>query len=297
MHIQPSLPLWPSATGPIRPDVTPDTVELTDETPKGTPPSGFVETAARKPQVFTVAALIVTVIAAWIYLFKAPMPGSMDGDGMAGMAGMSATALSSWGWTEALLLFAMWSVMMVAMMLPSAAPMILLFSRIGATRRARGDRNTPVIFFAVGYLAVWTAFSAVAASIQWNLHSLAVLSPEMRVASPFASAAILIAAGVYQWLPLKQSCLSHCRSPLGFLSTSWREGHGGAVRMGITHGAFCLGCCWMIMALLFVAGVMNLAWVAALSAVVLLEKIVPGGPVVARVAGVLFIVAGVSLLF
>jgi len=274
-------------------------VALTDESPKDTLPSGFAETAAQKPQVATAAALVVTVAAAWIYLISGPMPGSMsDMSGMGGMAGMQATAtsLATWGPREALLLFAMWAVMMVAMMLPSAAPMILLFSRISATRSARSERNTPVIFFATGYLVVWFAFSAIAALIQFNLHSLAVLSPDMRTASPIASAAILIAAGVYQWLPVKQSCLRHCRSPLGFLTTSWKEGPRGAVTMGITHGAFCVGCCWMLMALLFVAGVMNIVWVAALSAVVLLEKIVPAGPVIARVAGILLIAAGVSLL-
>ena len=273
-------------------------MNLTDETPKGPLPSGFVETAAQKPRVATAAALFITVAAAWVYLISGPMPGSMGGDNMASMAGMHATAtsLASWGPREALLLFAMWAVMMVAMMLPSAAPMILLFSRISVTRSARNERNTPVIFFATGYLAVWVAFSVIAALIQFTLHSLAVLSPGMRTASPIASAVILIAAGVYQWLPVKQSCLRHCRSPLGFLTTSWKEGPRGAVTMGITHGAFCVGCCWMLMALLFVAGVMNIVWVAALSAVVLLEKIIPAGPIIARVAGVLLIAAGVSLL-
>lgn len=267
-------------------------MELTDEVPKRSPSSGIVEGLARKPEFIAAAALIVTVAIAWMYLIEAPMPGPMGGEGMAGMQ-MSASSLVTWGWEEGLLLFAMWAVMMVAMMLPSAAPMILLFSRIGATRTARGSRSTPVVFFATGYLAAWWVFSGLAALIQWTLHSAAALSPDMRTASPLATAVILVAAGVYQWLPIKQSCLSHCRSPLGFLSTSWREGRRGAAMMGITHGFFCVGCCWMLMALLFVAGVMNLAWIAALSAVVLLEKILPGGPVIARIAGVLFMIAGV----
>lgn len=226
------------------------------------------------------------------------MPGSMPGGGMAGMAGMqmAGTSLTGWGWREGLLLFAMWAVMMVAMMLPSATPMILLFSRIGATRSARESSSTPVGFFAAGYLAVWVAFSGVAAVVQWTLHSLAVLSPGMRTASPVVSAAILIAAGAYQWLPVKQSCLRNCRSPLGFFSTSWREGRFGAVNMGLTHGTFCVGCCWMLMALLFVAGVMNLMWIAALSAVVLLEKVFPGGAIISRITGALLIVAGLALL-
>lgn len=214
---------------------------------------------------------------------------------MSGMK-MASPALDSWSASDGVMLFTMWGIMMVAMMLPSAAPMILLFSRIGATRSAKGSRYTPVAFFAIGYLLVWWAFSAIAALIQWALHSAAILSPEMRAASPVAGAAILIAAGLYQWLPVKQACLSHCRSPLGFLATSWREGRRGALGMGMTHGAFCVGCCWMLMSLLFVGGVMNLAWVAGLTALVLLEKVIPAGPAVARLGGIGFIIAGVALI-
>ncbi len=214
---------------------------------------------------------------------------------MTGMA-MAAPTLQSWGWNELLPLFMMWAVMMVAMMLPSAAPVILLFSRIGASRAARGSRYASVAFFATGYLVAWWGFSAVAALLQWWLHSAAILSADMRTVSPIAGAGILIAAGVYQWLPVKQACLSHCRSPLGFLSTSWREGRLGAVVMGIVHGVFCVGCCWMLMALLFAAGVMNLAWVAALSLIVLLEKIAPAGPAIARVGGVVLIIIGLAIV-
>ena len=214
---------------------------------------------------------------------------------MNGMA-MAAPALQSWSWNELLPLFMMWAVMMVAMMLPSAAPVILLFSRIGASRAARGSRYASVAFFATGYLVAWWGFSAVAALLQWWLHSAAILSADMRTVSPIAGAGILIAAGVYQWLPVKQACLSHCRSPLGFLSSSWREGRLGAVVMGIVHGVFCVGCCWMLLALLFAAGVMNLAWVAALSLIVLLEKIAPAGPAIARVGGVVLIIIGLAIV-
>ncbi len=216
----------------------------------------------------------------------------MSGMDMSGMQ----PALHEWTFREGLLLFVMWAVMMVAMMLPSAAPMILLFSRVSTARATRGSRHTSVAFFVAGYLVVWWGFSIVAAILQWSLHSSALLSPDMRVASMIAGGIILIAAGIYQWLPIKQTCLTHCRSPLGFLTTSWREGRDGALRMGITHGAFCAGCCWLIMALLFVTGVMNLAWVAALSAVVLLEKVSPAGPAIARAAGVIFLAAGVALI-
>ena len=240
--------------------------------------------------------MVLTAAAAWAWLIhSSSMPGSMGGMNMSAMEA-AAPALGSWSAGEAWLLFMMWAVMMVAMMLPSAAPMILLFSRIGASRAARGTRYTPVVFFALGYLTVWWGFSGIAGLVQWGLQSAAILSADMRTASPAAGAAILILAGIYQWLPVKQTCLSHCRSPLGFLTSSWREGRRGALVMGITHGAFCVGCCWMLMALLFVAGVMNLAWVAALSVIVLLEKIFPAGAAIARAAGVLFIVAGIRLI-
>ncbi len=246
------------------------------------------------------AAIVVTVAAAWAYLARsAAMSGSMgDMADMADMAGMDmgAAALERWSWTEWGLLFTMWAVMMAAMMLPSAAPMMLLFSRIGLSRSSRGGRHLPVLFFGLGYLTVWWGFSAVAALIQWQLHGAAVLSADMRAVSPVFGGLVLIAAGVYQWLPVKQTCLRHCRTPFGFLTTSWREGDWGALSMGLTHGVFCLGCCWLLMALLFVTGVMNLAWVAAISGIVLLEKVVPGGPVIARAAGIIFICVGLAFL-
>lgn len=237
------------------------------------------------------AAILLTAGLAWLYLFRT----SMMPESMAGMD-MAAPDILGWSWTEASLLFAMWAVMMVAMMLPSAAPMILLFSKISVRRSAAGTAYTPVAFFAAGYLITWWAFSAAAAVIQWALHSAAVLSPGMRATSPLTGAAILVAAGIYQWLPLKQSCLRHCRTPFSFISTEWREGRAGAVRMGLKHGAFCVGCCWLLMALLFVAGVMNLAWVAALSVIVLMEKSLAAGPSIARASGVLFVAAGIYLI-
>jgi predicted metal-binding membrane protein len=276
--------------------------------PMGTIAGGSIPSvtiaAARRPRVVAIVAIAAIVAAAWLYLIEGPMVVPASGGDMSGMSGManmpgmemSSAAASGWGWKEGFLLFVMWGVMMVAMMLPSAAPMILIFSGIGTARAARGEPPPSVAFFAAGYLAVWWAFSAVAALIQWTLHDLALLSSTMRTASPVVSASILIAAGVYQWLPAKQSCLAHCRSPLGFFTASWREGRHGAMTMGISHGAFCVGCCWMLMALLFVAGVMNLAWVALLSVVVLLEKTVPAGPLVARVTGALMIVAGGVML-
>jgi predicted metal-binding membrane protein len=153
-----------------------------------------------------------------------------------------------------------------------------------------------VLGFGAGYLLVWTLFSAGAALTQWGLHSLAMLSPAMTTSSARLGGAILIAAGVYQLTPFKRACLLHCRSPLGFLMGHWRDGTAGAIRMGIAHGTYCLGCCWALMCVLFVVGVMNLLWVAAISAFVLLEKVGPRGILASRVAGVAAAAAGVLLL-
>jgi len=191
--------------------------------------------------------------------------------------------------------FAMWTVMMVGMMLPSAAPLILLV--VGAYRRRGGaPARAATVLFTVGYLAAWTLFSAAAASMQFGLHEVAWLSPAMATRSTFAAGAIFLAAGVYQWLPLKNACLTHCRSPLQFLVHEWREGVVGAFVMGARHGWFCVGCCWALMALLFAAGVMNLLWVAAITAFVLVEKLVRGGALFGRVAGAVMVAWGVYLM-
>jgi predicted metal-binding membrane protein len=192
--------------------------------------------------------------------------------------------------------FAMWAVMMAGMMAPSAAPVFLLYAK---TRAARGEGMTSpaVLLFGSGYLTVWTAFSVCAALAQGALHQAALLSPAMKVASPRIAGAILIAAGVYQLTPWKQKCLTHCRSPLGFLMTQWRQGLRGAFQMGLSHGLFCVGCCWALMGILFAVGVMNLVWVAVLTAVVLLEKVGPAGAIAARVAGVALVVFGVLRFF
>jgi predicted metal-binding membrane protein len=147
-------------------------------------------------------------------------------------------------------------------------------------------------FFTLGYLVAWTAFAVVAATVQWVLHGAALLSPAMTSASPLLGGMLLIAAGVYQWLPLKAACLTHCRSPLDFFAAEWREGEAGALAMGFRHGLHCVGCCWLLMGLLFVAGVMNLLWIAAIAGFVLVEKVLPGGRIVGRVAGAVLVVWG-----
>jgi predicted metal-binding membrane protein len=216
--------------------------------------------------------------------------GSMDG------AGMRMAEMQGWSPLEPLLLFLMWATMMVAMMLPSAAPMILLVNSVLRRRRERASPAAPISIFVGGYMLVWTAFSAAAALAQCGLHHTAMLSPAMASTSPVLGGLLLLVAGVYQWLPIKAACLGRCRSPLEFLGTHWREGLGGALMMGVRHGLYCVGCCWALMALLFVAGVMNLFWVAAIAALVLVEKVVPAGPWVGRVAGVALAGWGVWML-
>ena len=210
------------------------------------------------------------------------------------MAEMGMSMDMPWTITDAGFTFVMWTVMMVAMMTPSAAPVVLIFA--GMQRRQTGRRlPAGLLAFGAGYLLVWSGFSLVAAAAQWMLHEAAVLSPAMRTASPWVSGGILIGAGIYQLTPSKGACLTHCQSPLGFLMSHWRNGTAGALRMGITHGAYCVGCCWALMCVLFVVGVMNLVWVAALSALVLIEKIVPAGQTVARASGAAMVVAGLLI--
>src|SRR5688572_14066016 len=198
----------------------------------------------------------------------------------------------AWTMTDVWFTFAMWTVMMVGMMAGSAAPVLLLFAASRAKRAGTGVKSS-VLMFGLGYLAVWTGFSACAALAQWVLHRAAMLSPDMAASSPYLAGAILIGAGVYQLTPWKGACLTHCRSPLGFLMTHWRDGQLGALQMGLRHGAYCLGCCWALMSVLFVAGVMNLVWVAMLTGLVLIEKVGRMGIMVARLAGAVMVIVGI----
>jgi predicted metal-binding membrane protein len=189
------------------------------------------------------------------------------------------------GWTTVV---AMWWIMMIAMMTPSAAPLVLLHSRVVRHHAAPGNAapHAPSFALAAGYLAVWLAFAAAAAALQYALIRTQLLSGTMLWSESAAlSATVLLAAGAYQLSPLKQACLRHCRAPVEFLTRRWRPGRTGAFIMGVEHGAWCLGCCWMLMALLFVGGVMNLAWIALLAVLVLLEKVSPQGVVASRIAG------------
>ncbi len=240
-----------------------------------------VDSVVRRDRRIVALSLVGVTILAWLYLVL----GAADMD--------SAMARNtSWDARHLVLTFWMWVVMMVGMMLPSASPMILMFARINRDHRSSGEPFVPTAAFVAGYVVVWAFFSLTAAMVQWGLSSSELLSPTLTSTNAGFSAVVLIAAGVYQWTPLKNACLRHCQSPLGFLMTRWRAGANGAFRMGLAHGIYCAGCCWVLMALLFVGGVMNLLWVAVLAGFVLVEKIAPPNPWLPRLAGTALIAWG-----
>jgi predicted metal-binding membrane protein len=193
-------------------------------------------------------------------------------------------------------MFLMWWVMMAGMMLPSALPMTLTVATVNRRRRELGTPYVPTAVFVAGYLLAWGAFSLAATGAQWTLEQAALMSPGMSLSSPLAGGLLFIAAGLYQLTPLKHACLRRCRSPLAFVLEHWHDGTAGALRMGAVHGAYCLGCCALLMALLFVGGVMNLLWAAAIAAWVLLEKVLPRGEALARIAGVAAIACGAWMI-
>ena len=229
----------------------------------------------RHERLIVSAAILLLVAASWWFL--------LSGAGLDhGMAGMAPPPLSA--------LVLMWSLMMVAMMLPSAAPAILLYGRVRAMRGGDADVARSWVFL-TGYLAIWLLFATLAALAQGQLTGSA-----MALGGEIAPAILLIAAGLYQLSPLKSACLRQCRSPAQFISRHWRPGITGALRLGMLHGAFCVGCCWLLMGLLFVGGVMNFAWIAALTLIIGVEKLVPGGEWLARAAGIALIGWGIVRL-
>jgi predicted metal-binding membrane protein len=238
----------------------------------------------RTPYLLVAVAAIAWGVTAWTALDMssdyAQLAMPMDGD---------------WSIANGAAVFAMWSVMMAAMMLPSALPMLMLFNAMA--QKGGADATRRLIFFAAGYLCVWTGFSLLAAIGHWVALAAGALEP-MSVAStaPLVTAGLLLLAGLVQFSPLKQACLAACRSPLGFIVQEWREGSGGAWRMGLRHGLFCVGCCWALMLLLFAFGAMNLAWVVLLAVLVAVEKMAPRGATIARGMGLAMIAAGVTQL-
>src|SRR5262249_10367284 len=214
------------------------------------------------------AALVATTALAWIYL-------AQQAADMKACAQMAAMEIHPWTLRDLGLTFLMWAVMMVGMMLPSAIPMTLVYGAVARKAERQGTPVAPTAAFVAGYVAIWTLFSVAATLAQWGLDRAALLSPMMVSSSPWLGAGLLALAGAYQLTPYKAQCLSHCRSPMHFVAERWRPGIAGAVRMGAEHGAYCLGCCWALMLLLFVGGVMNLLWIALITLFVLAEKLLP----------------------
>jgi predicted metal-binding membrane protein len=232
------------------------------------------------------ASLLLLTVLSWLYLF-------LMADGMKAMTGQGGSAkymwlmpMGKWDATDFVLGFLMWVIMMIGMMIPSAAPMIFLYAKIRRGAEADGRALALTFIFSLGYFAVWAVFSLAATVLQYFLTEWRLYSDLMETDSAMLSGLILIFAGLYQLTPWKNACLAHCQSPLGFLTHHWRDGAGGAFRMGVTHGWYCLGCCWLIMLVLFSVGVMNLFWIAVLSVFVLLEKFFATGKRVAYTTGV-----------
>ncbi|RUW58886.1 DUF2182 domain-containing protein [Mesorhizobium sp. M7A.F.Ca.US.008.03.1.1] len=283
-----------------------------------------LEAVLRRDRVVVMAALVVIAVLAWAYVLwlaadmvmpGSPLPDSGGGDmagmdmsnmdgsntGMAGidMGAAVAPGFRAWALADFAFTFTMWAVMMVGMMTPSVAPMLLLYAGVGRKARADGRPIASTGWFFAGYLAVWVVFSLLATGAQWLLARLALLDPSMATGSAILGGLVLIAAGLYQWTPMKGVCLRQCQAPIAFLA-----GHGGfrsaplgALRLGMDHGAYCLGCCWALMALLFVGGVMNVLWIAGIAILVLLEKTVPTGQLIPRVSGALMAAIGTWIVF
>jgi predicted metal-binding membrane protein len=254
---------------------------------------------ARRDQLAIVGSLAAITAAAWLYTVgqadRMSMQGAMSGASM-GSTMHAMLATTPWTGGEFTLLLSMWVVMMIAMMAPTATPMTLVYAAIA--RKAAAQRNpiAPTFVFVAGYLTAWSLFAVLATLTQRGLDQAALLSPAMVSNSSVLGGGLLIAAGIYEVTPLKHACLRHCRAPAHFLSSHWRPGAVGAFRLGLRLGVYCLGCCWILMALLFVAGVMNLLWIAAIAALVLIEKALPKGDRAAVLVAAASIVAGVTVL-
>ncbi len=238
---------------------------------------------AQRDRFAVLAGLILLALLAWGYTVHVA----------ATMRGMAMPASTYWSPGAVGGLAIMWVVMMIAMMVPSAVPAILAFDATSRQRRDPAGATAPTAAFILGYLLPWAAFGTVAAIAQAALHSAALLTPAMSSANPLLGGGLLLAAGIYQWLPLKAGCLEHCRTPGAALAAEWRDGTRGALAMGLRHGLVCVGCCGLLMLLLFVAGVMNLLWVAAIAALSLTEKMVRSGPVIGMVTGAVLAAWGV----
>jgi len=252
----------------------------------------FSPSLPRRDRIAILAALAGVTALAWAYVMYlwARMP-AMDMK-----AADSMMQMHPWMTADFVFMFFMWAIMMVGMMLPSATPMTLLYAGMVRKAERQGTPMAPTAAFVSGYLAMWCLFSVGATLLQWGLHEASMLSPMMMIKSHVLGGGLLIIAGLYQLTPWKNVCLDHCRSPAHFFSHHWRPGMSGAFRLGVEHGAFCLGCCWALMGLLFVGGVMNLLWIAGIAVFVFFEKVLPFGVYGGRLAGGGMMVLGVIVL-
>jgi predicted metal-binding membrane protein len=246
----------------------------------------------RHDRTMVLAGLVAVIVLAWVYLL---LGAGIQMDLMDMGGGQIMLMAPEWTPGYAALIFLMWAIMMVAMMLPSASPAVLLAA---ALMRQRGGNRVlgPTGLFVLGYLVVWFGFSLVATALQWGLDRVGLLSADMASGNAVLAGVLLIAAGIYQFTPLKHACLVRCRSPFEGLVKYWRRGPLGPMRAGIANGAFCLGCCWLLMGLLFVGGLMNVLWVAAIALLVLIEKLLPGAPWVSRATGIALVAWGAVML-
>lgn len=270
-----------------------------------------LEMLLRHDQWIVCAGLVAISGLAWIYLLSgagmAMNPFDMttfslvpqkNSDMAINMPEMNMIA-GAWSLSQWIIVFMMWWIMMIAMMVPSASPMVLLYARV--LRHAQGNNHIthfaiPTTAFVSGYLISWSGFSITATTLQWLLEQSDLLSMKMISNNTLLSGSLLITVGIYQLTPLKLACLKHCRSPAEFISGHMKNGHWGALQMGFNHGVFCVGCCWFLMLLLFVGGVMNLLWIAILTLFVLSEKVLPFGQLISRLTGYLLVVWGAVIL-
>jgi predicted metal-binding membrane protein len=254
-----------------------------------------LERVLRRERIVVAVALAILVFSSWSYVLW--LAGNMD-MGASGLEPMLSSSFTQWSISDFLFMFVMWAVMMIGMMTPSAAPMILIYARVGRQAKEQGIIFASTAWFALGYLLTWTAFSLLATFAQWVLERAALLTPMMTSASPIFGGLILVAAGLYQWSPVKDACLFLCQAPIVFVQRhgGFRRNARGALYLGLRHGAYCVGCCWVLMALLFVGGVMNVLWIATLAFLVLAEKVIPVGRILSRGAGVVLVAAGIWML-
>ncbi len=245
-----------------------------------------LEAVLKRDRAIAIAGIAGVAALAWAYILY------LASD----MGRMMIPLTESWSAGDFIFQYVMWSVMMVAMMVPSAAPMVLMFATVNRRRREQQRPFVPTSVFLMGYVVVWSGFALAATLAQWGFHSAALLSPMMESTSAYLGAALVMGAGLFQFTPLKSACLTQCRTPLGFIMTEWRDGGRGALTMGLRHGAFCVGCCWVLMALLFVTGVMSLLWVAVIAGFILLEKVAPAGLRLSRLSGLTLVGFGLAIL-